>query len=456
MSARALIRSLAIALGVAVATAQSARADKIDPALMDQSQKLLHYIKGKTKGAPTTKPYTVGVLKFRAKKDGGGETFNAGPINSKMAERLEMTLIMALAYELRPKPPIQIIHDASSTVVAQKQGLGYLTADHRAKLFALDYPLAVGSDKVKPDLFLTGTVHIDTKTRKTSVTIQGFGRNATGFEEVAKFDVDTDRSTLSDMGMGFALAKRGFNKLPDPDAAALDNAVAGSTSPLPLATENPVDLKMFINGREVGTDYDMNNSTTKLRLLQKPEPGDRIHFTLANKTNDARYAAVLKVNGLSTLFEDTNEAALCRKFILKPNAEPIVVDGFYLEESGKGNKVPFKVNAEEPVGEPMKNEELGIVSLHVFAESEGATIPASESMTRGLSPRKWSFENQKATTYNQLASSLKGRKPDTRNFILPGKEREDGNKLVTEPFNNPSQICHIQIRYFDKEAPARD
>lgn len=456
MSARYFARTLAAALGVAVAAAAPARADKIDPALLDQSEKLIQFIKGKTKGHSPAKPFTVGTLKFRAKKDGGGESLNAGPINSKMAERLEMALIMAFAYETRPKPPLHVIHDASGVVAAQKQGLSYLAPDHRAKLFALDYPLAVGTDKVRPDLFLTGTVHFDTKTRKTAVTIQGFGKDTKGFEEVARFDVDTDRATLADMGMGFALSKRDF-KLPDPDAAAADSVTAAGNTPVKLAAENPVELKVFINGREVNTDYDMKDSTNKLRLLQKPNVGDRIHFTLTNKANDARYAAVLRVNGLSTLFEEKAEPLACRKFILRPNAEPILVDGFYLEEAGPGNKTPFKVSADEPAGEPMADEELGVVSLHVFAEGEAVPIPASDGVgTRGLSPRKWAAETRTKKTYAELAGALLARKADTRGFIVKGTEREDGNKLVVERFNNPTQIGHVQVRYFDRETPARD
>ena len=45
----------------------------------------------------------------------------------------------------------------------------------RQKLFAMKFPLAVGSEKVTPNLFFTGSVKIDTKTHKTTVAIKAFG-----------------------------------------------------------------------------------------------------------------------------------------------------------------------------------------------------------------------------------------------------------------------------------------
>ncbi|MFO0807239.1 MAG: hypothetical protein U0746_01305 [Gemmataceae bacterium] len=450
-------RPLAIALCVVVLAVPAARADKIDKALMDDSQKLIAYIQAKSKTvANSGKSFNVGVLKFRAQKGDGGESLNVGPINSKMAERVEMTLIMALPFAGRPKPPIQVIHDASGTVAAAKQGLDYMADKDRAKLFSLDYALAVGSDKVKADLFLTGTVRIDNKTHKTAVTIKAFGKDTHGFEKVSSFEIDTDRSTLSDVGMGFALAKRDL-KLPDPDGAAVDNAAGLATDNKPPATspENPVDLKVYINNQEVGTDFDMKNSTSKLRLLQKPSAGDKINFTLMNKLNDRRYAAVLKINGVSTLFDETAEPLRCRKFILNPNASPLKIDGFYDNETGKDNLTPFTVSSIEPnAGEPMKNEELGVISLHVFVEGDSPPIPASDEsvQTRGLAPRKWG--QQKPKSYADLSSALRGRNTDPRrSFILKGAQKVDGDSLVPETFNNPTQVYFLQIRYLQNETP---
>ena len=82
---------------------------------------------------------TVGVLKFLGAKDGGNLSDNLGTVNTLLARRLEVALVLAND----PRNPIGIIDDASA-VAARTPGANHRTPDGRKALFGAKYKLAWG------------------------------------------------------------------------------------------------------------------------------------------------------------------------------------------------------------------------------------------------------------------------------------------------------------------------
>src|SRR5207248_6660621 len=87
---------------------------------------------------------TVGVLKFLGAKEGGGLSDNLGTVNTLLARRLEVALVLAND----PRNPIGVIDDASA-VAAKTPGANHRTPEGRRILLAAPYKLAWGDPNVR-------------------------------------------------------------------------------------------------------------------------------------------------------------------------------------------------------------------------------------------------------------------------------------------------------------------
>src|SRR5262249_40174129 len=132
-----MIRTAFIAAALAVGATAPARGDDLESALLDRA-------KGLIKHCQENKYKTVGVLKFLGAKQGGGLSDNLGTINTLLARRLEVALVLAND----PRNPVNIIDDASA-VAAKTPGANHYTAEGRKSLFAAQYKLAWGDPKVR-------------------------------------------------------------------------------------------------------------------------------------------------------------------------------------------------------------------------------------------------------------------------------------------------------------------
>src|SRR5581483_8210134 len=87
-----------------------ARAADLESALLDRAKGLIQHCK--QKGYKT-----VGVLKFLGAKEGGELSDNLGTVNTLLARRLEVALVLAND----PRNPVDLIEDASA-VAARTPG----------------------------------------------------------------------------------------------------------------------------------------------------------------------------------------------------------------------------------------------------------------------------------------------------------------------------------------------
>ena len=136
--------------------------------MLKQAPRVIRYLKGHDYK-------NVGVLKFRVKKGDEAATDSAGPLNTNLARRLEVALVLANPNDADKQ--VAIIRDASK-VASNLRGANHLTKEGRIVLFEGKYALPWGDQEVRADAFLTGVVALSVDGQKASVGILAFGKDA--------------------------------------------------------------------------------------------------------------------------------------------------------------------------------------------------------------------------------------------------------------------------------------
>src|SRR2546430_17469973 len=108
---------------VVLTVAGPARGADLEGALLDRARGLI-------KHCQQNKYQTVGVLKFLAAKNGGEFSDNLGTVNTLLARRLEVALVLAND----PRNPVGIDDDASAEA-ARTPAANHFTAKGRPALF---------------------------------------------------------------------------------------------------------------------------------------------------------------------------------------------------------------------------------------------------------------------------------------------------------------------------------
>ncbi|HYT94204.1 MAG TPA: hypothetical protein VEL76_36140, partial [Gemmataceae bacterium] len=170
------------ALVALAAAAPTARADAIDDALLERGRAMMKYLRNKD----NKDVKNVGVLKFQVQVRDGKPRMEVGRLNSLMETRLENVLILANEDDKRV---IGVTRGASQAAAARDKNATYLTAEGLAKLFAQEYPLAWGKEKVKVDRFLTGIVQTSPDLKQTTVIIHAYRPGRAEPQEVTRFTV---------------------------------------------------------------------------------------------------------------------------------------------------------------------------------------------------------------------------------------------------------------------------
>src|SRR5262245_15689853 len=126
---RRAILALFMLATTAVAASAKDPLPTVEQALKEKAPAIMEYLR-----ANNCK--TVGVLKFLVSKDGKTLSPSVGTLNTTLANRLEVALILADDQD----PPINIIHNASAAA-AVLRGANHTTPKGRAVLFGYDkYP----------------------------------------------------------------------------------------------------------------------------------------------------------------------------------------------------------------------------------------------------------------------------------------------------------------------------
>ncbi len=381
-------------------TTQPVRADRIDAKLNDHAPAIVEALR-------KHKLKTVGVLRFRAERGKKPESFAVGPINDGLAARLEHLLII----HNDTGDPLGVLLDPNMQAVEKKIGDWFGKPAERQSLFSHEYRLAWSTSTAKPEAFLTGCVRCSDDLKKTTVALELFrADDPKTLHALAEFTVDTDRLILADLGFRFDVAGKEPEDRCVPIAEELDRFAIGEVrereKEKPVTTDPPsvtppggkpqdsltvggVIVTIKAGGEAVPVRPAADPSAWQ---MTSPAPGKPVVVTLKN-TTDSRQGVVLKLNGISTIFEQVEDLAMCRKWVLKPGAE-ITIRGFYLESK---QVAPFKilVGEEAKAAAEQFKDKAGRIEVGVFAEQSdrdesklAVSLPRRLSAARAIAIRK--------------------------------------------------------------------
>lgn len=405
---------------------------------------------------------TVGVLKFRIQKPGEKLSDSVGPINSLLADRLEVGLILANPFD--PERQLNIIRDASKQV-SKIGGANHLNAAGRAAMFAPSYKLAWGEQSVQADAFLTGLVQVD-ENQRAKIGILCFKRGGKLERVCDVFEADLDAPTLGEMGESFAL--RGIfddgktqpagapSDLPD-GLSEQDTLVRTevqkvnrqqSTFPL-LDPSSPVQLQVTYDGRAVEIEVRGGKA-----FIPEPREGQEVKMTLIRNANvKGRIAIVLKVNGENTLYRQTIRDLDCSKWILSPEQTKVVVAGYQMAD--QKTIETFRVMSQSESAEKAIDygRSVGQIQVTVFGETTQQRNSTPEkvddadedliAMMRGIQP------GNAPGNLNALKNQIRRGKSRVRKKGLIGQGKQKTNQVRTVDFKpNPTPIMAATVTYF--------
>jgi hypothetical protein len=435
------LAALALALGLDAAVA---RADHLDDKLNEQAPKIVAALRERH-------VKNVGVLRFRVKEGDRPESFTSGPLNGNLAVRLENILVMHAGSD-DDKDALGIIHNAGLEAARRKVGKWYDDEAEQRRLFAIDsYPLAWGSNKVKADALLTGLVSVASDYREGTVVIEEM-HGPGDSKKLVEFSFEVDGALLTDLGKSYSLSKRNREaartvvKTRDlvADAVKRSNDANNGNPPGGNGNDQPVvnnsadsievggvAFQLLSGGRPVpikSKDAAKNNGGYQ---FESPDPAQEILFKITLKGDKAAGVDV-KFNGSSLLFEQTQEPANCRVWVLKPEDKyrSYTLKGWYLQTAeGEPMKIaPFKVLTGADAKSWSKNnsqlaDKAGSISISVFEEGDqtGSEMLIS---ARGLtSSQEKSARDDRDTLQRTLMKNghLKWRDVVKRDLIVPDK-----------------------------------
>lgn len=367
------------ALGILANIATAA--DGLEKELLVQAPKLLKELKD-------SGYKNIGVLKFRVKIGDKPVTDRAGTLNYRLTEKLEMALILAN----KITDPVGIIHNANATAATIK-GATHLTPEGRKLLFTKEYPLAWGTELVKPDLFLTGTAIVSKDLRKMDVKILFFVPEQPELAEVASFTVPVDLEQLLDSGESFTVrgvfdnASLAMTESERQDKAtgeaiktSIETKSETETAKQPTASKihplSPENKDALVT---LTVLYDNKPQKIEFRggaaFLPEPQEGQKVALVVRRKgATKPRLGVVLKVNGESTLYQEKAADPQCTPWVFEPKMNEFGIYGFQSDEK---TLKEFKVlsQAASKAKEIDYGEFVGTISISVFREQTVAPKP---------------------------------------------------------------------------------
>lgn len=401
----------------------------------------------------------VGVLKFLVRKHGQKDVSDSvGPLNSLLADRLELGLILANPFE--ESQQLNIIEGASDQV-AKLEGANHRDDEGRRKLFAHQYTLAWGETSVVPDAFITGGVAINSDNVSAKVVLLYVTKDGETAQQIGEqFTAQLDAQSLSEVGESFNL--RGIFDHGE-TTTSFENAqkqkqefireeivkVRTEQSSFPLNDPAaPMRLDIRYDGQSVPIELRNGNA-----FVQEPKQGQNVELVLIrNPSAKGRLGAVLKVNGENTLYRSTVRDLDAPKWIIGSESQQTVIKGYQIDNERR-EKFLILSDAESKSRAMDYGRYVGQIQLTVFPELENAaparqTIDEAQedlvAMFRGIHP-KIQPKNLGALKHQIRQTGQSGRK--TRGLIVGGSsETSKVQRVRFQP--DPTPLMSVTITYY--------
>ena len=402
---------------------------------------------------------TVGVLKFRVQKPGEKITDAVGPLNSLLADRLEVALILANPFDADRQ--INILKDASSQV-SNLAGATHLTKEGRAVFFGPELNMAWGDQKKSADAFLTGIVQINDDRKSAKVGLLYFDRKGGNLERIGEtFDAQLDVTSVSEMGESFVLRGafddgqtdvRTGEETSTLQQKILNEAtrVKSQLTAFPLQdAASPVQLEVMYDSKPVAMEFRNGQA-----FVREPNQGQNVELVLTRAGFvKGTLGVVLKVNGENTLYRQTNRDFDCSKWLLTPEHTRTVVRGYQASDTNIAEKFTVLSERESAKRAVDYGRNVGQIQLTVFKEQAQVEPPLSLSeededlaaLFRGVQPDEQSanVDVLKARIRTAARSGDQSRK----GLIVAGDETK--NEIEIKKFSpDPTPVMSVTITYY--------
>lgn len=405
----------------------------------------------------------VGVLKFSVSAD-GGKTYpdQVGTLNLLLANRLEQSLFLKNA---PVEPKIGITRNASA-VAAAIEGADHLTPAGRTKLFTGKYPLLWSTRTVAVDAFITGVATVSAD--KETIAIQLYLIDPNLHQPFGKpFTAQNRTALLAEMGGSYAA--------PDPERhRKVDDATQAHSGAPPVVVHKAVeeirhkiDLAAFEQMRDPNRPHPLRDDKAPLALAIKydgivqpyefkadrvyvAEPGDsvkRVELELTRRWDES-LKAVVKVNGINTLYKQTAPDEHCLGWLLeKSDGRSLVVDGFQIN-ADEAERFRILSQLESKVNEKRYGSFVGTITVSVYREAKAMPLALGTEREKHLeivskaTPPK---ENQTEENYNAALDNFL--KSAHRGLIGEGERLPNRVSRVTRLWD-PTPVMTAAVVYY--------
>ncbi len=397
----------------------------------------------------------VGVLKFLCKKGDEAPRDDMGELNTTLAIRTQVALILANKDEA-----FGILENPGKHAVAQKlREANHRTEAGRKAFFEIEYPASWGKGTAAPSGFITGTATLDKDLRSASIQLHLFDKTGAMENLLDEWAVDLDSDVLGEAAQNFALLPIQRKALVSGGTVTKkevqDNAVETMKVALGAEAKKKPNPALEICPVKWEIHYDKKKQSVSGDTVPEPNTGEDVRFVLTNPNADETFAVVLLVNGENTLYQEREAPKLCRKWILEPRTET-VIDGFQTEKM-KASKFVV-VAPEDPLADGVRySENFGLFRMVVYAGrvTDKAPMPAKFEAEDRLVLANTRLDDRPrgltAQTLSGLQASLTQRTKDARNSrgaVVKGKNSDDSKteEVHFAPVNGPP-IADITLRY---------
>lgn len=395
----------------------------------------------------------VGVLKFTAEKD-GKPVDDLGELGHTLANRTHV----ALATKNKSKT-FALLEDPGQRVVeAKNKAANHLTEAGRKAFFESQFQPTHGeTGLVNASAFVTGLVRVEEKT--LSIKLQVFDKTGKVSDLTDWWKVDYTPTLRGEAAKGYVFTDeqrkemfdRGMPKREVLEEWVLKSSLVVAKAPPkdPLA-DCPVEWDIF---------YDGVKQTPVGTALPEPKDGAKVTFALRNPSKDPNeaYAAVLLVNGESTLFKERQGLTGCAKWVLSPGAKATQIIGFQTDD---GSADEFKVvRPEDKAADAVRySKNLGQFRLVVYAGKRVNNPPASPDVNEltdamavasarlperapGVRPRDPAAYARGFTTRGADGANARG-------VVVAGKQVESKTEQVWFVPLSEQPVADITLQYY--------
>lgn len=447
---RRLVPALVLAL---VPVARADEPPSLEAGLVREARPILEQLRA-------ANVQNVGVLKFLLAREGEGRFSDSlGPLNSLLARRLEVALVVRNS----PQRTVGVIENASA-VAAKLPGANHLSRAGLETLFAANYPLAWGRQRVKADAFLAGNgmvsadrrtlslsvVLIDAASRKPKVVADGLklrlrpehlAEAGESFHRGA-FDRDDNEPTPTATPEPARLAER------EQAVAAEAAKVVRQEKPHPLQDPAaPFTLELVYDGRVQPIEFRDGRA-----WVPEPTQGQRVAVRYGRRDgSDKTFLVVIKVNGENTLGRQKLPDDQSRAWVIPPKLGrgPWELAGFQVTDD-QSERFRVASKAESKAREVDYGTDVGTVSLTVFAERTGkpARPKTYDQKDAELVKHAELPGGDKKGTFAELQSDLYSALD--RGLIVEGGERVGSKVESVKVERDPTPVMAATVNYYRK------